>query len=60
MSERIDAFVVAVPGLESLVLAEVQKLGVRPARVVRGGVECTVTWPQLWALNLRSRWPRMR
>ena len=55
MSERIDAFVVAVPGLESLVLAEVQKLGVRPARVVRGGVECTVTWPQLWALNLRCR-----
>ena len=55
MSSRLDAFVVAVPGLEPLVLAEVQKLGVRPARAVRGGVECTLTWPQLWALNLRSR-----
>ena len=55
MSERIDAFVVAVPGLEPMVLAEVQRLGVRPARLVRGGVECTVTWPQLWALNLRCR-----
>lgn len=56
MSTRIDAFVVAVPGLEQLVLGEVQKLGVRPARPVRGGVECTVTWPQLWAINLRSRY----
>ena len=55
MSARLDAFVVAVPGLEPLVLAEVQKLGVRPAHAVRGGVECTVTWPQLWALNLRCR-----
>ncbi len=55
MSARLDAFVVAVPGLEPLVLAEVQKLGVRPAHAVRGGVECTVTWPQLWALNVRCR-----
>mgnify|MGYP007001762517 CR=1 FL=1 len=49
MSARLDAFVVAVPGLEPLVLAEVQRLGVRPAHAVRGGVECTVTWPQLFA-----------
>lgn len=55
MSTRIDAFVVVVPGLEQLALAEVQKLGVRPARAVRGGIECTVTWPQLWSINLRSR-----
>ena len=55
MSVRLDAFVVAVPGLEPLLLDEVQKLGVRPARIVRGGVECNITWPQLWALNLRSR-----
>jgi putative N6-adenine-specific DNA methylase len=56
VSARVDAFVVAVPGLEPLVLAEVQRLGVRPARAVRGGVECTVTWPQLWSINLRSRY----
>ena len=55
MSTRIDAFVVAVPGLEPLLLEEVQRLGVRPARAVRGGVECNITWPQLWAINLRSR-----
>jgi putative N6-adenine-specific DNA methylase len=55
MSARIDAFVVVVPGLEQLLLEEVQRLGVRPARAVRGGVECTITWPQLWAINLRSR-----
>lgn len=55
MTTRIDAFVVAVPGLEALLLDEVQRLGVRPARAVRGGVECNITWPQLWALNLRSR-----
>jgi putative N6-adenine-specific DNA methylase len=55
VSTRIDAFVVALPGLEPLLLHEVQRLGVRPARAVRGGVECNVTWPQLWALNLRSR-----
>ena len=55
MTIRIDAFVVAVPGLEPLLLDEVQRLGVRPARAVRGGVECNITWPQLWALNLRSR-----
>ena len=55
MSTRVDAFVVAVPGLEPLLLDEVQRLGVRPARAVRGGVECNITWPQLWAINLRSR-----
>ena len=55
MSERIDAFVVAAPGLESLVLDEVVRLGVRPAHAVHGGVECQVTWRQLWAMNLRLR-----
>jgi len=55
MTTRIDAFIVAVPGLEGLLLDEVQRLGVRPARAVRGGVECNITWPQLWNINLRSR-----
>ncbi len=55
MTRRVDAFVVAAPGLEPLVLAETRRLGVRPARAVTGGVECNVTWPQLWGLNLRSR-----
>ncbi len=55
MSTRIDAFVVATPGLEALVQAEVSKLGVRPANITYGGVNCTVTWPQLWAIHLKSR-----
>lgn len=54
-SRRLDAFVVATPGLEQLVLSEVVALGVHPARAVRGGVECGVTLPQLWAMNLRLR-----
>lgn len=55
MSERVDAFVVCAPGLEQLVLDEVVKCGVRPASATHGGVHCVVTWPQLWALNLKSR-----
>lgn len=55
MSTRVDAFVVAARGLEPLVLDEVVRLGVRPARAVRGGIECAVTWRQVWALNLRLR-----
>ena len=52
---RLDAFVVAAPGLEALLLDELTRLDVRPARAVKGGVECSVTWPQLWAVHLRSR-----
>ena len=55
MSTRIDAFVVATPGLEVLVQAELTRLGVRPANVTHGGVNCALTWPQLWAVHLKSR-----
>jgi len=55
VTDRVDAFVVCLPGLEQLALAEAQRLGAKPARAVRGGVECSLTWPQLWALNVRSR-----
>ncbi|MGA0893511.1 MAG: THUMP domain-containing class I SAM-dependent RNA methyltransferase [Ilumatobacteraceae bacterium] len=55
MSTRVGAFVVAARGLEPLVLDEVVRLGIRPARPVRGGIECAVTWRQVWALNLRLR-----
>ena len=55
MSARVDAFVVATPGLEPLVQAELVKLGVRPANTTHGGVNCSLTWPQLWAVHLRSR-----
>jgi putative N6-adenine-specific DNA methylase len=55
MSTRIDAFVVATPGLEPLVQAELTRLGVRPANITHGGVNCSLTWPQLWAVHLKSR-----
>lgn len=52
---RLDAFVVTAPGLEELALAELVKLGVRPASATHGGVNCVLTWPQLWSVHLRSR-----
>lgn len=55
MSARVDAFVVAVPGLEALVQDELVRLGVRPANPTHGGVNCSLTWPQLWAVHLKSR-----
>ena len=55
MSARVEAFVVATPGLEPMVQEELVKLGVRPANVTHGGVNCSLTWPQLWAVHLKSR-----
>lgn len=55
MSARVDAFVVVTPGLESLAQAELARLGVRPANPTHGGVNCSLTWPQLWAVHLKSR-----
>lgn len=55
MSTRLDAFVVAAPGLEQLVCDELVRLGVRPANPTHGGVNCSLTWPQVWAVHLRSR-----
>jgi len=55
VSTRLEAFVVAAPGLEPMVQAELVKLGVRPANVTHGGVNCSLTWPQLWAVHLKSR-----
>lgn len=52
---RLDAFVVTAPGLEELALAELVRLGVRPASTTHGGVNCVLTWPQLWSVHLRSR-----
>ncbi|MEY4175778.1 MAG: hypothetical protein RI900_2943 [Actinomycetota bacterium] len=55
MSARLDAFVVVAPGLEQLACDELVRLGVRPANPTHGGVNCSLTWPQLWAVHLRSR-----
>jgi putative N6-adenine-specific DNA methylase len=55
VSTRIEAFVVVAPGLESLATAELEKLGVRPANPTHGGINCGLTWPQLWSVHLRAR-----
>lgn len=52
---RLDAFVVTAPGLEELALAEVVRLGAKPASATHGGVHCSLTWSQLWNLHLRAR-----
>lgn len=55
MSDRLDVFVICAPGLEPLVAAEIEKLGVRGPRPRHGGVDASVTLAQLWSLNLRLR-----
>lgn len=52
---RLEAFVVTAPGLEELALAEVVRVGAKPASATHGGVHCTLTWPQLWSVHLRAR-----
>lgn len=52
---RVSAFAVCSPGLEPLVSGELAKLGVREPVARRGGVTCSATWPQVWAMNLQLR-----
>jgi putative N6-adenine-specific DNA methylase len=52
---RLAAYVVAAPGLEPLVLDELARLGVRDGKLRRGGVGCTLTWPQLGLTHLHLR-----
>lgn len=52
---RLEIYVVTTPGLEAVTAAEVLRHGVRVARSGRGGMSCTVTWPQLAALHLHLR-----
>lgn len=54
-SLRLAAFAVCAPGLEPLVAAEIERLGVRGARLRRGGVDASLTLAQLWSANLRLR-----
>lgn len=50
-----DLFAVALPGTEPLVAAELDALGLGPARVVPGGVAFRGGWPALVAANLHLR-----
>jgi putative N6-adenine-specific DNA methylase len=51
----LKALVVCPPGLEQIVASEMSVIGVRPGRVVFGGVSCEPSQAQLYALNLRLR-----
>ncbi|MCY1055855.1 RNA methyltransferase [Nannocystis sp. SCPEA4] len=50
-----ELFAVALPGLEPLVAAELDELGLGPARVVPGGVGFRGDWAALIAANLHLR-----
>jgi putative N6-adenine-specific DNA methylase len=51
----LRCLVVCPPGLEAVVGAEVEALGVRIGRTVHGGVAADLSQQQLYALNLRLR-----
>lgn len=55
MSERFDIFMVAAPGLEEVLAEEAREKGFDGARAVRGGVELSGGWADLWRASLEMR-----
>ena len=51
----LDIFLVAVPGLESLLRDEAAERGFRNPAVGRGGVTVRGGWPEVWRANLELR-----
>ena len=54
MTEPMDIFLVAPPGLEATLAEEVRALGYA-AEVTPGGVSVQGRWPDVWRLNLECR-----
>lgn len=54
-TETLDIFLVATPGLESALCAEARELGFANPRAVRGGVETSGDWSEVWRANLELR-----
>ena len=52
---EFDIFLVATPGLESVLLAEAQERRFRSPKLVAGGVEFRGRWPEVWRANLELR-----
>jgi putative N6-adenine-specific DNA methylase len=50
-----EIFFVATPGLEAVLLAEVEALDFKDARQVSGGVTASGDWPEVWRANLCVR-----
>lgn len=54
-ADSYDAFAVAAPGLEAILGAELEALGVKDAQVIDGGVEFRATRLKLYESNLQLR-----
>jgi putative N6-adenine-specific DNA methylase len=54
-SSEFEIYFVATPGLEAMLLAEVQDLRFKDAKQVMGGVTAVGAWPEVWRANLQVR-----
>jgi putative N6-adenine-specific DNA methylase len=54
-STEFEIFFVATPGLEAMLLAEVQALAFKDAKQVTGGVTAIGNWAEAWRANLQVR-----
>ncbi|WP_037313229.1 THUMP domain-containing class I SAM-dependent RNA methyltransferase [Ruegeria halocynthiae] len=54
-SDDLEIFLVATPGLEAPLHAEVTEQGFADARQVAGGVSCRGSWSEVWRANLCLR-----
>lgn len=52
---KVSFFVVCAPGLESIVRGELDALGIRTTRTVRGGIECSGSERDLYLSNAALR-----
>lgn len=55
ISDDFEIFLVATPGLEDALLAEVQDVQFHAAKIVQGGVTLTGGWSDVWRANLELR-----
>ncbi len=54
-TDPLDIFAVATPGLDAVLLAEIEAAGFAGARPIAGGVGFSGTWPDIWRANLELR-----
>lgn len=54
-TDELEIFLVATPGLEEALCAEVRAKGFKQATVVPGGVTVKGGWPEVWRANLEIR-----
>ena len=55
MSEKVEAFVISAPGIEPITLDELRLLGVKDARLERGGITFQGRMESVYAANLWLR-----